>query len=77
MREKSETYLNDMEVFSFRKTIVFKCVRWSGEMGDAMKSKKVSKCHIFTIIIIVQGMNVLIEVFLCNGFEPNEDVIYV
>jgi hypothetical protein len=52
-------------------------VRWSGEMGDAMKSKKVSKCHIFTIIIIVQGMNVLIEVFLCNGFEPNEDVIYV
>jgi hypothetical protein len=52
-------------------------VRWSGEMGDVMKSKKVSECHIFTTIIRVQGMNVLIEVFLCNGFEPNEDVIYV
>jgi hypothetical protein len=77
MREKSETFLNDMEVSPFRKTIVFRCVRWNGAMGDVMKSKKVSKCHIFSTIIRVQGMNILIEVFLRNGFEPNEDVFYV
>jgi hypothetical protein len=77
MREKSETCLNDMEVSPFRKTIVFRCVRWSGAMWDAMKSKKVNKCHIFSTIIRVQGMNILIEVFLRNGFEPNEDVLYV
>jgi hypothetical protein len=40
-----------MGVSSFRKTIVFRGVGWSGVMGNAMKSKKINKGHIFSTIV--------------------------
>jgi hypothetical protein len=42
-----------------------------------MKRKKVSKRNILTVIIRVQCMNVLIEVFFCDGFESKKYVFYL
>jgi hypothetical protein len=60
MREKSKTCFNNVEVSPFRKTILFRCVRWSGEVRDIIKCKKVSKRNILTVIIRVQCMNVFV-----------------
>jgi hypothetical protein len=78
MREESKTCFNNVEMSLFRKTILFRCVRWSCEMRDIMKRKKVSKRNILTVIIRVQCMNVLIEVFFfCDGFESKKYVFYL
>ena len=74
MREKGETYFNNVEMAPLREAIVFGGVRWSSEMRDTMKSKKVRERNLFTTIIRVQGMDVLIEVFFYNGFKSYEYV---
>ena len=63
MREKDETSFKNVKMMLFRKVIVFGCVKWNSKMRYTMKSKKISKCNIFTTIIRLQCIAALIEVF--------------
>jgi hypothetical protein len=74
--EKDEVGFTNIEMTPFRKAIVFGCVRWNSKMRYTMKNKKISKGNIFTIIIRLQCIHALIEVFFRNGLESNEYGFY-
>jgi hypothetical protein len=77
MSKESKASFHNVKVSPFRETIVFKCARRRSEVRYTMKRKKTSERNIISTIIWIQGIDVLMEVFLYDSFEVKEDIFYL
>lgn len=72
MREKRKTCLNNVSVFAFSNTVVFRSVRWGCKMGNACCGKKRTESNEFSTIIRIKSFDFELEMVFHNGFESNE-----
>lgn len=74
LMKKCETRLNDMAMLSLSYPIVFGCMRWRSEVGDAVGGEKLAESNELTTIIGIEVADGKAKVFLNKRLELNKGI---